>query len=170
MATPDLPMGDVFQPGGGIRPDLLSDKAAQALREAIRLARETRWESVRSPHIFMGLLAYPDAGVTRWGARLKADLTELLDKFQEMFEQKEQQGGATLLLNREFLSDNAIRILREARQRACDHRRKTITPMDLLITLLTTSNSIVAECFERAGLTAAKVTEMAVIAEQQADS
>jgi hypothetical protein len=39
--------------------------------------------------------------------------------------------------------------------------------MDLLITLLTASNSIVAECFDRIGVTPAKLTELAVLAEQQ---
>jgi hypothetical protein len=38
--------------------------------------------------------------------------------------------------------------------------------MDLLISLLTAPNSIVAECFERIGVTAAKLTELAVMAEQ----
>jgi hypothetical protein len=37
--------------------------------------------------------------------------------------------------------------------------------MDLLICLLTASNSIVADCFQRIGVTAAKLTEQAVIAE-----
>ena len=41
-----------------------------------------------------------------------------------------------------------------------------ITSMDLLISLLTAPNSIVAECFERIGVTAAKLTELAVMAEQ----
>jgi hypothetical protein len=49
--------------------------------------------------------------------------------------------------------------------RAADHQRKQITSMDLLISLLTAPNSIVAECFERIGVTAAKLTEQAVIAE-----
>ena len=72
-----------------------------------------------------------------------------------------------LLLNREFLSDNVIKLLREARQRASDHSRDKISPLDLLISLFTTPNSIVAECFERIGVTAAKLTELAVMAEQQ---
>jgi hypothetical protein len=41
--------------------------------------------------------------------------------------------------------------------------------MDLLISMFTTNGSIVAECFERIGVTAAKLTELAVMAEQQAD-
>jgi ATP-dependent Clp protease ATP-binding subunit ClpA len=132
----------------------------------MRLARETHWDSVRSPHIFMGLLAVPDPGVRLWGDRLGADLTRLLAQFQELFHQEDGDCEALLLLNREFLSDNVIRLLREAYTRAVMNRRNAITPMDLLITLLTTTNSIVAECFERIGVTAAKLTELAVLAEQ----
>jgi ATP-dependent Clp protease ATP-binding subunit ClpA len=168
MPTPDPPREDIFQPGGQIHPDHLSEPAAQVLRESLRFARETRWDSLRSPHIFMGLLAVPDPGIQTWGDRLGADLSKLLGQFQELFHQDEGEDEALLLLNREFLSDNVIRLLREAHTRALDHRRSSITPMDLLISLLTASNSIVAECFERIGVTAAKLTELAVLAEHQA--
>jgi ATP-dependent Clp protease ATP-binding subunit ClpA len=165
MATPDNSLDDIFQPGGRLRLDCLSPDALQALREAIRLARETRWDSVRSPHVFMGLLAAPDASVRNWGDRLQADLSKLLGQFQELFHQEEGEEEPILALNREFLSDNVIRLLREAYTRAQDHHRRSISEMDLLISLLTASNSIVAECFERIGVTAAKLTELAVIAE-----
>jgi ATP-dependent Clp protease ATP-binding subunit ClpA len=169
MPSPDLPVDDVFLPSGRLRPELLSGPAAHAIRESLRLARETRWDSVRSPHIFMGLLAVPDAGVCNWGERRGADLPKLLGQFQELFHQDEGEAEAVLCLNREFLSDNVIRLFRDAYTRATDHGRTTITPMDLLISLLTASNSIVAECFERIGVTAAKLTELAVIAEQQTE-
>ncbi len=168
MATPDDSMDDVFLPGGRVRPELLDEGAVAALQESLRLARETRWDSVRSPHVFMGLLARPDAGVCNWGERLGADLPKLLNQFQELFHQEEGEAEPVLALNREFLSDNVIRLLREAYNRAADHRRPRITPMDLLISLLTAPNSIVAECFERIGVTAAKLTEYAVMAEQHA--
>ena len=70
-------------------------------------------------------------------------------------------------MNREFLSDNVIRLLRDAHGRATDYGRGHVTPMDLLITLFTTPNSIVAECFERIGVTAAQLTELAVLAERE---
>ena len=166
MATPDDCVDDIFLPGGRLRFELLTESALAAMKESIRLARETRWDSVRSPHVFMGLLSAPDASVHNWGERLQADLSKLLSQFQELFHQEEGDEDSILALNREFLSDNVIRLLREAYNRAADHRRKKITPMDLLISLLTASNSIVAECFERIGVTAAKLTELAVIAEQ----
>lgn len=165
MATPDESVDDIFLPGGRLRPDLLTPCATDVLREAIRLASETRWDSVRSPHVFMGLLARPDRTVRIWGQRLQADLPRLLNQFQELFHQDEGEEEPYLALNREFLSDNVIRLLRDARMRACEHQRGQVTPMDLLISLLTASKSIVAECFERIGVTAAKLTEQAVIAE-----
>ena len=165
MATPDDCVNDIFLPGGRLRLELLTDTAHEALKESIRLARATRWDSVRSPHVFMGLLSVPDASISNWGERLQADLTKLLGQFQELFHQDEGEEEAVLVLNREFLSDNVLRLLREAFNRAVDHRRAKITPMDLLISLLTSPNSIVAECFERIGVTAAKLTELAVMAE-----
>jgi ATP-dependent Clp protease ATP-binding subunit ClpA len=168
MATPDESTVDIFLPGGRLRLDLLTEPATCVLREAMRLARETRWESVRSPHVFMGLLAVPDACVNNWGQRLHADLDALLSQFQEIFRQDDGDEEALLALNREFLSDNVIRLLRDALERAHDHSRARVTPMDLLISLLTQPQSIVAECFERGiGMTAAKLTELAVIAEHR---
>lgn len=165
MATPDESVDDIFLPGGRLRLEGFSDESLHALRESLRLARATRWDSVRSPHVFMGLLAVPDPSVRNWGERLQADLSKLLDQFQELFYQEQGEEEPVLALNREFLSDNVIRLLRDAYQRAVDHRRCKITPMDLLISLLTASKSIVAECFERIGVTAAKLTELAVMAE-----
>ncbi len=165
MATPDESVDDIFLPGGRLRQDLLTPGALEAMKDSIRLARETRWDSVRSPHVFMGLLSRPDASVRIWGERLQADLPRLLGQFQELFHQDEGEEQAVLVLNREFLSDNVIRLLREALNRAVEHDRTQITPMDLLISLLTASHSIVADCFERIGVTAAKLTEQAVIAE-----
>lgn len=167
MASPEPASEDIFQPGGHLRNERISESANKVLCEALKLARATRWDSVRSPHIFMGLLAVPDPGVCAWGERLGADLNRLLSQFQELFHQEEGECEAFLVLNREFLSDNVIRLLREAYARARDNDRGSVTPMDLLISLLTASNSIVAECFERIGVTAAKLTELAVLAERQ---
>jgi ATP-dependent Clp protease ATP-binding subunit ClpA len=165
MAMPEDSVDDIFLPGGRLRLDYFSEESLRALQDSLRLARETRWDSVRSPHVFMGLLAEPDSSVRNWGDRLQANLSNLLDQFQELFHQEQGEEEAVLALNREFLSDNVIRLLREAHNRAIDHHRSKITPMDLLISLLTASNSIVAECFNRIGLTTAKLTELAFIAE-----
>src|SRR5207245_7168255 len=113
------------------------EPALAAIRDSLRQARETHWDSVRSPHVFMGLLAIPDSGVCNWGERLGADIANILGQFQELFRQEKGECDAVLVLHREFLSDKVIGLLREAYARATDHRRLSITPMDLLISLLT---------------------------------
>jgi len=52
--------------------------------------------------------------VRDWGKRLGADLPRLLGQFQELFHQEEGEAEGVLVLNREFLSDNVIRLLRDA--------------------------------------------------------
>jgi ATP-dependent Clp protease ATP-binding subunit ClpA len=162
----DRPDDDIFIPCGRLRPDLLGDGTACALREALSYTRATNWDSVRTPHLFMGLLAAPDAGVFAWADRLGADIPKLLDQFRELFYQ-DADPLPPLLLNREFLSDNVIRLLRDAHERAKDYGRDHITQFDLLITLFATPNNIVAECFERIGLAASRLTEVAVLAERE---
>jgi hypothetical protein len=156
---------DIFSICGRIRPDVLSDGTTSALREALAYTRSTNWDSLRTPHLFMGLLAAPDAGVTAWADRLGANIPKLLDQFRELFYQDADPLPA-LLLNREFFSDNVIRLLRDAHERAADFGRDYITQFDILITLFATPNNIVAECFERIGLAASRITEVAVLAEQ----
>jgi ATP-dependent Clp protease ATP-binding subunit ClpA len=168
METADNSTSDIFEPDGRLHRGVLTQPAMAALDESLRQARVTRWDSVRSPHIFMGLLAAPDPGVRYWGERLEEDLSSILLQFQELFRQEQVENEPVLLLNREFLSDNVIRLLRDAYQRATSNQRARITPMDILITMLTAPNSIVAECFERIGITAARLTELAVIAEHHA--
>jgi ATP-dependent Clp protease ATP-binding subunit ClpA len=166
MAKPEESLDDVFLPSGRLRLDLVDESAGGVMQQSVQMAHATCWDSIRSPHVFMGLLAAPDQSVHNWGRRLGADLPKLLDQFRELFHQDEGDADAVLVLNREFLSDNVIRLLREALNRAVEHQRKRITSMDLLISILTAPNSIVAECFERIGVTAAKLTELAVMAEQ----
>ena len=157
---------DIFLPSGRLRPDVVDDPTAQALRESLALTRSTNWDSVRTPHLFMGLLAAPDPGVFNWAGRLGADLDRLLDQFRDLFYQ-DSEPVPPMLLNREFLSDNVIRILRDAHARARDTGRLHFSQMDLLITLFSAPNSIVAECFEKIGLTASRLTELAIQAERE---
>ncbi len=162
----DRTEGDIFLVSGRLRPDVVDEATALALRESLAHARATNWDSVRTPHLFMGLLAAPDPGVSNWAGRLGADLGKMLDQFGDLFYQDAEPVPA-LLLNREFLSDNVIRVLRDAYARAKDYGRSHFTQMDLLITLFTAPNSIVAECFERIGVPAARLTELAVLAERE---
>jgi ATP-dependent Clp protease ATP-binding subunit ClpA len=157
---------DIFLPNGQLRPDAVDEFTAHALDEALAFTRATNWDSVRTPHLFMGMLAVPDVGVETWSARLGANREKLLDQFRDLFQQ-DAEPVPPLKLNREFLSDNVLRLLRDAYERAQDGGRGTITQLDLLITTFSTPNSIVAECFERVGVTATHLTDLAMQAERE---
>ncbi|MGL4423329.1 MAG: hypothetical protein ACRCZF_21910 [Gemmataceae bacterium] len=156
---------DVFLPNGRLRPDIVDGPTAHALRESLAQTRATNWDSVRTPHLFMGLLAAPDQSVIDWAVRLGADLAAMLDQFRDLFYQ-ECEPVPPLQLNREFLSDNVLRLLRDSYARAIEQNRPVFAQMDLLITLFQTPHSIVAECFERIGVAATHLTEIAVEAER----
>jgi ATP-dependent Clp protease ATP-binding subunit ClpA len=157
---------DIFLPSGHFRTDIADESTIRAIRDSLGHARSTNWDSVRTPHLFMGLLGISECGIEAWAQRLGADTARLLDQFRELFFQ-DTDPVPPLLLNREFLSDNVIRVLRDAVSRARDYGRSQIGALDLLITIITAPNSIVAECFERIGVTAARLTELAVMVEQE---
>ena len=168
MALPDDPADDIFLPGGRLR--RTCRRPAAALRESLAYARATNWDSVRSPHLFMGLLAVPGPRRANWGDRLGADLPGLLDQFRELFHQDDGDAIPPLLAQPRVPVRQRDPPAPRGVPRAGDHRRRqhhadgpahhACSP---------TPNSIVAECFERIGVTAAKLTELAVMAEQFAD-
>src|ERR1700686_4834874 len=110
MPSSGEPVEDIFQGDGRLRLELFTDSALTAVRQSLDQARATRWDSVRSPHVFMGLLAVPDAGIRDWTWRIEEDPSDMLIRFQELFRQTEGESEPTLILNREFLSDNVIRL------------------------------------------------------------
>lgn len=160
-------MDDVFEKNGKLSLGLFSSNAQAVLEESIKLGVATHSDHIRTSHLFMGLIAFPDPGIVDWGQSLKADLKQLLMQFQELFHQEKAPEHPKLFLHREFLSDQVIALIREAKDRCLTHARKSIHPMDLLITLLNDSESVVVDCFQRIGITAAKLTEYAVLAESR---
>jgi ATP-dependent Clp protease ATP-binding subunit ClpA len=149
---------DIVMPGGPLRLGKFDADSRRALFSAVRLARQTSWDNLRSPHIFMGLLDEPDGFIQAWGDKLKADLPRLLGQFMELF-QGEAQESVRLQLHREFLSDTVLKLLRDAWNRCRDLRRSRITTLDLLASLFGSKSSVVADCFERVGITPALVMD-----------
>ena len=70
MSLPDDSADEIFLPDGHLHGERFADTTLTALQNSVRFAGETQWDSVRSPHLFMGLLSVPDPGVRNWGDRL----------------------------------------------------------------------------------------------------
>lgn len=158
-------MDDVFEKNGRVAESLFTPSGWMTIQGAMTEAIATRADHIRTPHLFMGLLMVSDPAIQAWGVRLNADLTKLRDQFQELFLQSENPEGSLLRLHREFMSDQVIHLLRAAGKRRREHGRNLISPMDILVSILVDSDSIVTDCFERVGVTAALLTEQALLAE-----
>jgi ATP-dependent Clp protease ATP-binding subunit ClpA len=156
----------LFLTDGSLRPELLGEGVPAALQAAVRQAGETNWDSVRTPHLFMGLLAVPDAGVCNWGKHLGADLPKLLSQFQELFSQEGTSQPPISGFRRPFLSEQVVQLLAAACARATSRGRTSLAPLDLLIAVFT-KKTIVAECFERIGVSAAQLVDLAAFAERE---
>lgn len=128
--TPDL-----FLAHGALNRGRFTPAAAEALDEAVGAARGTRWDTVRSAHLVMGLLIAPDRTVNLWGLQAGLDLTDLLVRFRDLLRLRGAP-DARPRLHREFLSDRAILALRTARERCDEHARTHVSPADLLWALL----------------------------------
>jgi ATP-dependent Clp protease ATP-binding subunit ClpA len=143
---------DVFLPNGSVDRHLFTRAAVEALDEATVAARATRWESIRSPHLFMGLLAAPDRTVVAWSLHLHVHPRRLLGQYRALFR---RPGGRRplVLLHREFLSQSAIGALRAARERCDELDRQRITHADLLWAILARDGCVTA-CFAEGGVPA----------------
>jgi hypothetical protein len=159
---------DVFAAGGWLRLELFEPAAVVGLKQAARWAAETRWESIRSPHLFMGLLSTNDARLREWCRSIGTDPDSLLLQFDAMF-RRSQEGTPIVRLHREFMSENLIGIVRAAHRRSLKTARELIGIGDLLVCLLTLAGGIVAGCFVDAGISAEMLESSAVAAEQSGD-
>jgi hypothetical protein len=114
----------------------------------------------------MGLLARPHASICCWGEHLQADLPKLLRQFRELFGQEGTSHHPILDFRRPFLSEQVVQLLAAARARATSRGRTSLAPLDLLIAVFT-AQTIVAECFERIGISAEQLVDLAALAERE---
>lgn len=143
---------DVFLMNGQLDPAKFTGSAWKSLEACLAAAQHTHWETIRSPHLFMGLLQAPDRTITEWSFQLGAELPRLLRQFRRLFKQNDEV-PALLRLHREFLSQNAIEVLRAASSRAADVGRQQVQPGDILWAVLAHDGCVTA-CFVESGIAA----------------
>lgn len=159
---------ELFHADGRLCLEAFTEGAAQGLQAAVEAARETRWDSIRSPHMFIGLLRHPDTALRRWADKANLNLEELRSLFERLFHEPSGNPAPTLVLHREFLSDNSIHVLRLAHQRTGDRGGNATSSIDILFSILTNPNSVVAACLKQAGVSASRLAEVAMSAEEDA--
>jgi ATP-dependent Clp protease ATP-binding subunit ClpA len=167
--SPSPNVDDIFASNGWLRPELLEESTAKALQRAVCWATDTRWDSIRTPHLFMGLLSTTDRRVSEWCRMIGADADSLLLQFAALFTRSKKTPMTIVRLNREFLSENAIGVLRAAAKRARRCKHSVIRMSDLLVALFSPAGGIVAGCFADVGFSPERLVAMAVAAEGSDD-
>jgi len=145
-------MNDIFLPGGPLDERRFSPAAWAMLQCASQDATETRWETLRSPHVFMGVMAAPDETVARWCEALDSTPEAIRRQFVRLFT---ETGAAhtRVRLHREFCSTNTIKLFRAAARQAAEIGHLIVRPLDVLRALLS-DDGCVAACFRESGYTA----------------
>lgn len=170
MALPRSNNDDVFAANGWLRSDLLDVQSNKALQRAVCWASDTRWDSIRTPHLFMGLLSTADKRVSQWCRMIDTDADSLLLQFAALFTRPVETPVAIVRLHREFLSENSIAVLREARGRTQKGKRLLIRASDLLVAIFSCTGGIVADCFADVGYAPERLAAMAVATEDLSGS
>lgn len=158
---------ELFANNGWLRPEAVESSAFKALQNGVSWATDTRWDSVRTPHLFMGLLSVADRRVREWCRMVGSDPESLLLQFAALFTQPPETPSPIVRLHREFLSENTLRVLRAAHGRARDAHRDRIRNSDLLVALFAVDRGIVADCFAEVGYPAERLEALAVTAEER---
>src|SRR5437867_1894272 len=103
-----IPSEDIFAPNGWLRPEALEPSALKAVQRAVAWAAETCWDSVRTPHLFMGVLSVGDRQVREWCRMLGCEPDNLLLQFASLFHKKTADPTPIVRMTREFMSENVI--------------------------------------------------------------
>ena len=157
---------DIFAANGWLRLELFDPIAIKALEKTVRWATDTHWESVRTPHLFMGLLSTTDRRITDWCRMIESTIESLLLQFTTLFKRSPHTHPTLVRPHREFMSENTIRTLRHAHERMKEGGRTRIQVSDIMISLFTPTSSIVAGCFADFGYSPERLAELAVSAER----
>ena len=156
-------MNDIFLPGGPLEERRFDQPCRLMLQASVRAANLTRWETIRSPHLFMGMMAEPDDMILKWCESLETNPDKLLAQFGRLFLQHSNE-PCRVRLHREFCSTNTMEILRAASRRAIQQGFPLISSRELFWSLLE-DEGCVAACFRESGYSATVLRVMLRAAE-----
>lgn len=146
---------ELFCPSGDLNRELFSEDALAALEEAVQSAYRTYWPDLRNPHILMGL-------INRRGSRLAMHISEnqladpnaVATAFMAAVLRKQSLNAALRppRLHIEFLSENALKTLREAWRLITADGRRVIREADLLAGMLNDSEGFIVASLAQMGI------------------
>lgn len=143
----------LFEGNGLLRPSSFDAESWQALVYSLGYATHASNGFVQPHHLFLGILHQGGSQLNRWLGLLKTDRDHFLVLWEELFGSFPQSPPVNLpRLQREFLGDEMIRLLKECLHRSYRKKLKAIHIPGLLVCMLSQVEGLITECFERAGV------------------
>jgi CHAT domain-containing protein len=135
-AADPRPSTHVFLESGDLDPASFDSACLLALQETARLCIKLNWEEIRSPIVFLGLVATRPAAIDTLMARLEFPTAHVVAIFERFCQPREGTSVRPIRLHREFFSNNTIAIVKSARSLAGN---KPISPLHLVLGCLAES-------------------------------
>jgi hypothetical protein len=146
---PDLPScNDIFNNNGMLKFDLFEGECIECLQNAVKIATKMRWDCIRTPHLFMGILDHKGSQLQKrvYALGLPFDLKQT---FFRQFQQPPSNLLKVLTLQKDLISENLRKIINNAQKHAEFENRTKIIEGDLLEAMLSDKDNIVRIMIER---------------------
>jgi len=143
------PMPELFLPAGGLATARFTPDGLRLLDAAVEAAVRTNWEEIRSPHLFIGLLLDEKGPVPARLQQMGVPPLELLDALFRGVGQPPRARIRRPQLHREFISDNALKVLRAACAAAARAGRPQVDAQDVLTASLSDPGGYIPDTLRR---------------------
>lgn len=158
--TKPMPVAELISLNGDLNRDAFGPGCLAALEEAALLAYRSYWSDLRSPHLFLGLLTHFGSPLAeRLKERKLVDPEQLANLMLAAFSNKSRIEAMQRKprLHREFLSENALKVLRTAANLAHAQGASQISEEDLLSAILRDEHGITTVLLRSVGLDPARL-------------
>lgn len=149
--------GEVLLPDGRLNSDLFEAGCLAAVLISAEMAQRTYWDEIRSPHLFLGVLARPD-GILAVALKGKGhDPQSLTDVLYQLVGKPPRSVRSKPLVHREFVSDNALGVLQRAKGIARSAGRSRIGERDLLQAIIADESNYITQVLRQLKIDPLKV-------------
>lgn len=145
-------------PNGALNQGLFEADAWSACEEAALMAYRSHWAELRSPHLFLGILNRRGSKLAKHlAAVLTIDANQLATTLLVALARNPDASLRPPKLNREFLSENALLVLRKAHELAQGRQAPQIKERDLLEAIVTIPSNIITLSLRQSGIDPSKL-------------
>lgn len=142
---------EIFREDGSLNKDLFDTSCYDSLKISGKIAMKMNWDSIRTPHLFLGILNRKGSGLQRCIGAMNLGY-DLQQTFLQTFWQTPLATPRVLALNKNTISENLKAVIRQGHSLARFANREKICECDLLEAMLSDSRNIIHQSLRQLGI------------------